>query len=353
MRSRSSIRAIAARSDYRSLGAAVFLGCATMGAMPAVAGSYTIIAPYAGAGTSTGVNGINDAGYITGVVGNADGSSSGFLRDPGGSYTLFTVPGGNGFDTYGRSIDNSNVITGYSTDNTGALMSDTQFRRDPNGALTILTNPVSGDPLHGVAGGRNASGQSVGDYFFTSSGLSYRHGYVLDGASFTDISVEAPNTDKTVARAITDSGTIVGWEANRVTGFTRGYIDIGGVFTFVIDPNASNAGTTYLEDVNNHGLASGEWADAAGILHPFLYTIATGKFQELAPPTADSYFVFGINNLGQAVLAGQNTGQNYLYTPSTTVPEPTALALMVGGLGALRVAMRRRGTRVVRGQALQ
>lgn len=58
---------------------ATALGVTAVASHPADAASYTPIAPYAGAGTSTGVNGINDAGYITGVVGNADGSSDGFI----------------------------------------------------------------------------------------------------------------------------------------------------------------------------------------------------------------------------------------------------------------------------------
>ena len=95
---------------------ATALSVATLASHPAAAASYILIAPYAGVGTSTGVNGINDAGYITGVVGNADGSSDGFIRTPDGAYTLFQVAGSNGFDTYGRTINDSNVVTGYSTD---------------------------------------------------------------------------------------------------------------------------------------------------------------------------------------------------------------------------------------------
>jgi hypothetical protein len=312
---------------------------------PASAATYTPIAPYSAPGTTTGVNGINDAGFMTGVIGNADGSSLGFLRDPTGVYTTFAVSGPNGFDTYGRAINNSNVITGYSTDGTGVLTTDTEFKRDPSGVLTVLTNPTDGTLLHGIAGGSNSSGMIVGDYTYVSGGLHYRHGYLIDGASFTDISAEAPNTDKTEARAVTDSGTVVGFELNAVTGVTRGFVDIGGVFQFVSDPNPLNADTTYLESINNAGLASGEWVDAGGTLHPFIFNTVTDVFSDLTPPTPDSYFAFGINNLGQVVLAGQASGLNYLYSPTMGVPEPATWVMTLFGFGGLGGALRSRRRR--------
>ena len=235
-------------SDLKTYVAALTVGVAALGAGAASAGTYTLIAPYSGIGTTTGVNGINDAGYITGVVGNADGSSDGFIRTPGGAYTLFQVPGSNGFDTYGRDINNSNVVTGYSTDSSGTLSTDTEFTRSAGGVISILTNPGTGAPLNGVAGAINASGEIVGDYIFTSGSLSYRHGYLLNGSSFTDISASPLNTEKTEARGVTDSGNvIVGFEKDATTGEVQGFVDTGGVFQFVSDPSVTNSGVTYLE----------------------------------------------------------------------------------------------------------
>ena len=220
-------------------------------------------------------------------------------------------------------------------------MTDTEFMRSSAGAITVLNNPDSGLPLHGIAGAVNSSGEIVGDYIFSLGGLSYRHGYLLNGSNFTDISASPLNTEKTQARGITDSGVIVGFERDALTGNVQGFVDTGGVFAFVNDPNPLDAGMTYLELVNNAGLASGEFADASGNLHPFIYNTLTATFTDLAPPVADSYFAFGINNLGEVVLSGQTTGLNYIYNPAA-VPEPPSWALMLVGFGGLGATMRSR-----------
>ena len=57
----------------------------------AQAGTLTPIASYVEAGSSTSVLGINNAGWMTGSVTHADGSTQGFSRDAAGTYTLFSV----------------------------------------------------------------------------------------------------------------------------------------------------------------------------------------------------------------------------------------------------------------------
>ncbi len=306
---------------------------------PALAGSYTLITPYVSTGTTTQVLGINDAGYMTGSIADASGSALGFSRDPAGVYTTFSA----GYATTGRNISNSNSITGYATDATGALMTDTQFQRSAGGVITTLVNPVTSEALHGIAQGQNASGAIVGDYLYASGGHNFRHGYEINGSTFTDIAASTDFRVKTTARGINDAGIIVGWNRDNSTGITQAYVDVGGILTFFSDPNALNANTTYFEDINNNGLVSGEFADAAGLLHPFLFNITTDKFTDLTPPGILDYFAFGLNNAGQVVLTSSSSPDNYLYTPtSTAVPEPAGAALMLFGFGLVGQVLRRR-----------
>lgn len=221
----------------------------------------------------------------------------------------------NGFNTYGRDISNNNVVSGYSTDSSGILTTDTEFTRSSSGVITALTNPITLAPLHGIVGEIDSLNAIVGDYIFTSGGLNYRHGYLINGSTFTDISASALNTEKTQARGINDAGLIVGFVRDSITNQSQGFVDNGGAITLISDPNPLNASTTFLESVNNSGLASGEFQDAFGSLHPFIYNTLTSTFTDLTPPTADSYFAFGVNNLGDVILAGQLTGINYSTLP--------------------------------------
>jgi PEP-CTERM motif len=315
------------------------IGLAALGAGSASAATYTPITPYSGVGTTTAVLGINNAGFMTGDVVNADTSVSGILRDPAGVYTLFTT---SDFDTFGRAINNANVITGYTTDSTGNLLLGHEFKRDPGGAITFLTNPTDSTFLLGIAQGINSSGEIVGDYRFNDGVHNFRHGYLLNGGSFTDLSQSADFRVKQNGRGINDSGTIVGWVLDNNTGFTQGFVDIAGAFTYINDPSVGNANTTFLEAINNNGLASGEWTDATGNNHPFLYNTATNAFTELHPPGGGTFDAFGINDLGEVVLTDNNgSGVNFLYNP-TGVPEPGTWAMMLLGFAGVGYAARRR-----------
>lgn len=316
-----------------------FIGLIVLGAQPVLAATYSAITPFAGVGTLTAVLGVNNHGWMTGDVLNADGTTTGFLRSQTGAYTLFNS---SDFNTFGRGINNANVVTGYTTDSTGNLLLGHEFKRNPDGALTFLTNPTDGSLLHGIAQGINGSGQIVGDYRFVAGGHNFRHGYLLDGASFTDLSQSADFRIKQNARGITDSGAIVGWRLDNNTGVTQGFVDVGGVFTYITDPSIDNANTTYLEAINNKGLASGEWTDTAGNAHPFLYNTLTRAFTELSPPDGANFDAFGINDRGQVVLTNANgDGRNFLYSPGG-VPEPETWVTMVLGLAGVGCAARRR-----------
>jgi probable HAF family extracellular repeat protein len=283
-------------------------------------------------GGSTSVLGINNSGFMTGTIGYSDGSSLGFTRDPGGTYSLFSE----GFATVGRAIDESNTVSGYVTDASQSQLTDNEFRRTSGGVTTLLQNPLDMSFLHGIAQGMNSSGAIVGDYFTGSPGP--RHGYILDGATFTDLS--APGSSSTRARAITDAGEVAGWTI--IGGVTHAFLWNSGVFTLIDDPNA--VGATYFEDLNNHGIASGAWLDGLGDTHAFEYNTHSGMFTEINVPGATNTEAFGLDDLGRAVITtdlavGPN---NFLFAP---VPEPGAWAMMIVGVfgaGAMLRSRRRR-----------
>ena len=295
----------------------------------AQAGSLTPIASYSAPGDTTAVLGINDSGVMTGSITQSDGSSLGFVRDAGGTYSTFQVD----FGTIGRAIDNANNVSGYATDSSGNLSTDREFIRAPGGSVTILQNPATLADLHGIAQGMNNTGAVVGDYF---SGGQFR-GYELAGGTLTDLM--NPGSTRTSARGITDGGTVVGWTI--LGGVQEGFIYSSGVFQDILFPGATGS---VFEDINNNGLAVGEFFDGLGDSHAYEYNTITHTFLELLVPGATNVSAFGINDAGLVVLTTDIASgvNNFLYNPLGGVPEPQTWVLMLLGFGGAGLALRRR-----------
>lgn len=304
----------------------------------AEAATLTPIVSYADpAGGATSVLGVNNAGWMTGAINEADGGSLGFVRDASGVYTTFAANGL--FSTIGRAIDNSNTVIGYATDATFSIQADTEFTRTTGGTVTALQNPNTAAPLHGIAQGVNASGAIVGDYYSGPGGTTPELGYILDGANFVVLS--APSSTRTAARGIEDDGTVAGWAI--LGGVQEGFIEQGGVYSFFQSPDAGAIGTVF-EDINNNGLVSGEWMDSGGFNHAFVFDSSLHLFTDITVPGATSTSAFGLNDAGDVVVSttGLTEGPtNFLYHAGA-VPEPTVWATLVLGFFGLGGVLRRR-----------
>ncbi|WP_394762463.1 PEPxxWA-CTERM sorting domain-containing protein [Phenylobacterium sp.] len=306
----------------------------------AQAGTLTAIPSYVDPnGGTTKVLGINNSGWMTGNINAADGlSSQDFTRDAGGTYSLFSI-GGNAF-TYGRAISETNVVSGYAT--SGNLNVAAEYQRTNGGAVTTLTNPNTGNPLHGIAQGTNATGAQVGDYY--SAGPLGQNspilGYVLDGGVLTTLSGPAGAT-RVAARGIEDNGTVAGWAI--IGGFAQGFIFSGGTYTLFTDP-AGVGGSTYFEDINNNGLVAGEWTGADGFAHAFQFDSVANIFTDIVVAGATSSQAFGLNDAGDVVITTDiSTGapNNFVYN-NAGVPEPATWAMMLTGFFGLGAVLRRR-----------
>ena len=299
----------------------------------AYAGTLTVIPQYVDPlGGSTSVLGLNNNGQMTGSVTDSAGSH-GFVRDAAGNYTLFDY--GSTGSTLGRSISDNGTVVGYSEPAVGGdIHTRREWERAPDGTLTTLVNPNTSAPLAGIAQGINGSGVIVGDYF-TGAG-SQIDGFILDGSTFTDLPIPGDNVR---ARGINDAGEIAGWVSGG--GVTQGFVLNGGVFSFFNAPGAANF--TVFEDINASGLISGEYSDAGGASHGFIFDSNTATFTDINVPGAINVSAFGLNDAGQVVLTTFNADSvvtNYLYSPGG-VPEPMTWALMLTGFFGLGSALRR------------
>jgi len=72
--------------------------------------------------------------------------------------------------------------------------------------------------------------------------------------------------------------------------------------------------------MNNKGIVSGQWEDASGVVHGFLYNIKKNKYTALDAPGASFTQVWGLNDAGVvAASAAEASGtESFVYCMHST-----------------------------------
>src|SRR5579871_5696294 len=152
------------RSARRLFIGANLLGIVSCGLALAQPGTIvTFDVPGAGSGFRQGTTatGINPAGEITGYYVDASNIYHGFVRSPGGDYTVFDCFG-TGMGTLPYGINDSGAVTGYCFDSYGLAHG---FVRSPTGAVTTFVAPPSSATSDTYAFGINSAGLVTGFFF--------------------------------------------------------------------------------------------------------------------------------------------------------------------------------------------
>jgi len=309
----------------------------------AQAGTLTPIVDAPGADPfSTNPLGINDVGQVGGGYTTGGGAiEHGFVGPPTGPYATFDYST-TAFITVAtevRALNNAGDAVGFGSDiTTTRSPSMREFLRTPTGTLVTLTDPATGNVLHGIGQGINSAGYIVGDY---DTPLGSR-GFILSPDRTTMTTLSDPlavgglpgcgvSRGGTRARGINDFGIVTGFyfDANC---FAHGFIydPSFGTYTTLDHPLArpgaiANSGT-FLPGINNAGQIAGQYTDAPGNYHGFLLDATHTQFTEIKAPGATYTQVFGINNLGQATVASDAGG--FIWSPSST-GTPTDVLLPV------------------------
>ena len=203
--------------------------------------------------TFTFGHGINNMGQVTGyyLAPETGEARQSFIRDSSGNFTLFAFGRG---PTQADGINNGGFVAG----SFGVSNVEHGFVRDPGGGFITFDVPGS---IRTFPDGINSSLQ-VSGYFDNSSGS---HGFIRNpGGGF--ITFDVPGSVGTFAEAINNADTVAGSVAKnfREQSFTR---SAEGIFTIIDFPNSSR---TVVLGINDAGDLSGLFTDSAGITHGFI-----------------------------------------------------------------------------------
>jgi hypothetical protein len=143
------------------------------------------------------------------------------------------------------------------------------------------------------------------------------------------------------ATDVNDTGEITGFNMTSPTT-SDGFLDIGGVFTMLDFPGSV---FTQALGLNNAGQVVGDYVDAGGFMHGFVYYVATGTYQSVDDPNGiGTTTINGINDGGRLVGfyvdASHNT-DGFVGSPAPA-PEPGSLYLFGTGLAAVLLKLLRR-----------
>ena len=293
------------------------------GALSAPATTYYVVRDLGTlGGASSYAYGINDAGQVVGWSDTTAQTSHAFLFSGGVMQDLGTL-GGNNSCAYG--INNAGQVVGQAdtaTTSHAFLYSV--------GNMSDLGDMCGGTGTS-VAYGINNSGVVVGQATarVVKSGIEYRpgHAFVYGAGGMQDLgtlpwddSIQIPPTPSSEARAISDSGQIVGvsdtavvhngtiYATNHAFSCRGGQMD--DLYTLPPDFTVVGPATSVARAVNVGGdIAGWSTADVGGDFRPFLYT--QSGMQGLGSLGGMNTGAYGINTGGQIVGLAGSTGVRY------------------------------------------
>lgn len=243
--------------------------------------------------TTTTVYGINDGNTIAGSFIGEDGVEHAFFGSLAGRYKTFDAGAGG---TEARAINNNGFITGFSNSQDGSTADQAMFERHPHGMIQNIF--VNGQQLFGHAQGiNNAKNVFAGTYWnFSSHEAVAFIGH--HGKGKHEVRIPAVH-QASEGGGINSAGVVVG---SFFQPPQQGYVVSARTLTVVNYPSDRASGTT-LEGINDNGQAVGQWVDASGNTHSFLYDIATNAFTDIEVNGATNVYAWNINSVGAVAVS--------------------------------------------------
>jgi hypothetical protein len=234
---------------------------------------FTVV-PAASGYTETDLLGINDSGVMVGTVSSLDGSTSAFIRNKDGTFSVFRQPGW--ANSQGRGINDAGLVCGFSSSADGDSL--VGFIYDPRGNTftSVLPSPLT------IVSGINNRGQIAGSVYLLGNGAypgSPEGLYAFVRNADGRVTIFRVNGQPSRARGISDSGEITGFLNDASTTY-KGFVTTlqgSSAYQAVSIPDAKLlanplGGITYAQGVANNGAVSGTAVDTTGLWHGFVAT---------------------------------------------------------------------------------
>ncbi len=109
-----------------------------------------------------------------------------------------------------------------------------------------------------------------------------------------------PGSVQTQVTGLNNSGANCGFWVDK-KNVSRGFIELGGVFTSYRDPKTGKGTVNQLLGINDSGIAVGFYTNGVGVNHGYELNRSTGKFTPVVPPGGTNVVATGINALGNIV----------------------------------------------------
>jgi hypothetical protein len=238
------------------------------------------------------------------VATKAGGYSCTVLHDQ--TATAISVPNSN--YTQCEAINNAGTVVGYYQVATGAMAGDVVGFIYSNGTYTTVAGP-SGVSTYAAVSVINNKGVAAG--FYTDRG-GHQVAFTLRGSTYHVFKIAGASG--LIATGLNTIGQLT-VEAYDTNGNPVSYLFTKSGALPLAYPGAT---ATYVQQINDSGIAVGNYIDGSNISHGFAYDSSKASYTTIDDPAASQTFLIGINDydtiVGSAILPGNPNNQALIGT---------------------------------------